>query len=126
MATMRFERAEPIMRDNLLRFARAYAEARGVKLVTISALAYGEAPFFDMLVEQDRIEAAATDGERPGRKGSFTMRKYDEVIAWFWENWPADVPMPKLKATEGTRDVQGRRSGAVRQRPRQRRAAAAG
>lgn len=116
-------RIEPILRDNLLLLARAYAQARDVKMVTISTLAYGEAPFFDMLIEQERLESEAPDAERVGRKGSFTVRKYDEVVAWFDTNWPPGIEKPKLRPAG---DVQGRRSGSMRGRTRQREDAAAG
>lgn len=73
---------EPVFRDNLLAMARVCAEARGVKLTTLSGEAHGDPPFFDRLVQ---------------KKGSFTFRKYDEIMKWFAANWPKGVKRPKLR-----------------------------
>lgn len=59
--------------------ASAFAAARSLSLTTVGRLAAGDWRFFD------RVEAAET---------TFTARKYDEVIAWFSENWPADTVWP--------------------------------
>lgn len=72
--------AEPTMRANLLRLAKAYAAARGgASLASVSRSAHGDPPFFDRLLIG---------------KGSFTVRKYDEVRAWFAENMPKGTAWP--------------------------------
>jgi hypothetical protein len=72
---------EPILRENLLVLARAFAKARDVKLITVGRLAHGDPPFFERL---EKLE------------GSFTVRKYDEVVSWFDKNWPEDAERPSI------------------------------
>lgn len=73
---------EPILRDNLLTVARRFAEARRIKLTTVSRLAHGDDPFFDRLAK---------------KQGSFTARKYDEVMQKFRELWPEGIEFPPIK-----------------------------
>lgn len=68
------------LRDNLLRCARAYAEARKLQLSTLGKLAVRDARFFT------NLEGDAT---------TFTARKYDEVIGWFSDQWPPDAEWPE-------------------------------
>lgn len=58
----------------MLTAARAWAKAHRTKLSTASWKAHGDTPFF---------------GRLANGSGSFTVRKYDEVMAWFAEpnNW---------------------------------------
>ncbi len=67
------------LRHNLLRCATAYSQARNVGLATLGRLAAGDWRFFDRLEDDSR---------------TFTARKYDEIILWFSENWPADLAWP--------------------------------
>lgn len=71
-------RAEPILRDALLAAARAYAKATKLPLHRVSRLAYGDSGFFEKLAR---------------RRGSFTVAKYDEVMAFFADvrKWPLGV-----------------------------------
>lgn len=73
---------EPAMRDNLLTLARAYAKARGIKLSTLSRFAHGDPPFFDKLGKAKAV--------------GFTVRKYDQAMQWFRNNWPDDLPWPDI------------------------------
>ena len=68
---------EPLMREALLRAARACAKARRVPLRTISKLAYGQS------ADLRRI--------RYGRQ--FTVRKWDQAMAWLADsaNWPGGI-----------------------------------
>jgi hypothetical protein len=74
---------EPFMRDTMLTAARAWAKVHRAKLATASWKAFGDSSFFGRLAVGS---------------GSFTVRKYDEVMAWFEDpkNWktgnvPPDV-----------------------------------
>ncbi|RXF72091.1 hypothetical protein [Hansschlegelia zhihuaiae] len=58
--------------------ASAFAEAKGVELVTVARRACGDWRFFD------RLETGA----------SFTIRKYDDAMAWFSDNWPEGLAWP--------------------------------
>jgi hypothetical protein len=81
---------EPVLRGNLLALARAFADARGIKLTTVAQMARTDGAFFNML---------ATSPERSRVKhASFTVRKYDELVGWFSANWPKGAPMPKLNS----------------------------
>lgn len=70
--------AEPLLRAALLDAARAYAKATKLPLRRVSRLAYGDSEFFERL---------------RSRKGTFTVAKYDEVMAFFSDvrNWPTGV-----------------------------------
>lgn len=68
------------LRENLLRCAAVYAEAKEIGLSTLGRLAAGDWRFFDNLNKDDK---------------TFTARKYDEVVKWFSDNWPADKDWPK-------------------------------
>jgi hypothetical protein len=73
---------EPPARANLLKLATAYCVQHDCDFRYVSRLAHGDAPFFDKLKQQD---------------GSFTARKYDEVVAWFTKQARAGVfKMPLL------------------------------
>lgn len=73
---------EPIMRENLLVMARAYVAATGATYPTLSRRAHGDPPFFDRLIKAE---------------GSISGRKYDEVMAWFEANWPAETAKPSIQ-----------------------------
>ena len=63
--------------------ARAGAKAHRTKLATASWKAHGDTPFF---------------GRLANGRGSFTVRKYDEVMAWFASplNWSAGIVPPMV------------------------------
>lgn len=66
-------------RDRLLRLASVYAEARGLSLSRVSTL-------------------AANDGKLLGRLQvgrDCTLGTYDQMLAWFSANWPADLAWPE-------------------------------
>jgi hypothetical protein len=71
-----------IFRDNLLAIAKAYAEANGVKLGSVSRKAYGNASFFHQL---------ATG------KHSISVKRAEEILNWFRKNWPEDTAWPPLR-----------------------------
>lgn len=67
------------LRSNLLLLAETYAKAKDFSLTTIARNAAGDWRFFDRLNEESK---------------TFTARKYDEVVQWFSDNWPADLGWP--------------------------------
>ncbi|RYC10051.1 hypothetical protein [Ciceribacter ferrooxidans] len=77
---------EKALASNLLQLASAYGAATSLSDSTIGRLCAADGRFFS------RIRDGAT----------FTVKKYDEVIAWFsrqWPEgaeWPADVPRPVI------------------------------
>lgn len=79
---------ETDLRRHLETCARAFAASTGREASTVARLATGDWRFFERL----------KDG------ASFTIRKYDAVMAWFSLNWPTDadwpagVPRPEIEA----------------------------
>lgn len=71
---------EQICKDKLLACAEAYAAQKNIKLTTLGRLVTNDSPFFSRLRDD---------------RGSFTVRKYDEVLKWFSRNWPDDVDWPE-------------------------------
>lgn len=74
---------ESELRSNLMACASAYADARSISLSTVGRLAAGDWRFFDRLDDEGK---------------TFTARKYDEVIGWFSDRWPADAEWPPCVA----------------------------
>jgi hypothetical protein len=72
----------PILVENLVTLAKAFADAALVKITTVGTNSTKTASFYVDLEE--------------GRT-SCTLRKYDILTAWFSENWPEGHVMPKLK-----------------------------
>lgn len=70
---------EPELRGHLVTLATLYAGAKRLEIVTVARHAAGDWRFFDRL----------DDGK------TFTARKYDDVVRWFAEHWPADVEWPQ-------------------------------
>jgi hypothetical protein len=70
---------EADLKHHLLSCAAAFGAARGLEPSTVSRLATGDWRFFDRIQDE----------------ASFTARKYDAIIAWFSENWPADAEWPE-------------------------------
>ncbi|ADH91767.1 conserved hypothetical protein [Ancylobacter novellus DSM 506] len=69
---------EQALREHLLSCFSVFVEARGITSATVGRLAAGDWRFFRRLA----------DGT------NFTVRKYDEVMAWFSTNWPAGAEWP--------------------------------
>jgi hypothetical protein len=68
---------EQELRRHLLTCAELYAAARKVEIVTVARLAANDWRFFDRLDDK-----------------TFTIRKYDQVMGWFSENWPEGIDWP--------------------------------
>lgn len=71
---------EQELRAHLLACAEGYAAARKIGLPTIGRLAAGDWRFFDRLNDDEK---------------TFTAKKYDDVIAWFSDNWPEGAAWPE-------------------------------
>ncbi|WP_316184676.1 hypothetical protein [Bradyrhizobium sp. SZCCHNRI1003] len=65
---------------NLLGVAGAYRLGHAIELSTLGRRAAGDSRFFENL----------TSGGK-----TFTVRKYDELMAWFSANWPAGAAWPE-------------------------------
>lgn len=68
------------LKHHLMSCATAFAEKRNMKLTTLGRKAANFSPFFTRLMEN---------------RTSFTARKYDEIILWFSDHWPADLAWPQ-------------------------------
>jgi hypothetical protein len=68
------------LKRHLLSCATAFAHKRNVKLTTLGRMAANDSPFFTRLADA---------------RTSFTARKYDEIIQWFSDHWPADLDWPE-------------------------------
>lgn len=90
------DKIEPILRDNLLLLARAYANHRKRAMTTISGLSHGDPAFLDKLIQ---------------RKCSFTARKYDETVARFREIWPEDLAWPALRELSEAKPIDTTQQG---------------
>jgi hypothetical protein len=117
---------EPTARRNLVRLAQAYANAAGSKkprsMLTVSRYAHGDPHFFDDLIARE--EQGGGRDDPADRRGSFTFRVYDKVLAWFKSNWPSDAVFPMLddlqhskRGRNGKTEKDGGRRG-VRQEAR--------
>ncbi len=73
---------DPVMRSNILALADAYMKHCDLTSKTLSSYCHGDARLLEKL--------------RTVEDASITGRKYDVVIAWFFEHWPDDLKMPKL------------------------------
>lgn len=70
----------------LLALLSAFQAADGrLKASTIARYAAGDWRFF-------RVVELIASGER---QGTFTVRKYDEVVAWFFSHWPDGAAWPE-------------------------------
>jgi len=69
------------LRRHLLSVAAMYAAAAQCALSTVSRRCRNDSSFFERIADPSK---------------SFTVKTYDEVIAWFRENWPdgAEEPAP--------------------------------
>lgn len=73
---------EPVLRNNLLLLARTYAEAKNIRLSSVARYTHGDPPFYDKLAK--------------AKPAGFTVRKYDQAIAWFRKNWPEGLEWPSI------------------------------
>jgi hypothetical protein len=69
----------PKLTKNLLTLAFAHVGATGGALSSLSKKAHSDSVFFDRL----------SRGEI-----SFSVRKYDQIVVWFYRHWPDGVPWP--------------------------------
>ena len=91
------------LKQHLMSCATAFAEKRNMKLTTLGRKAANDSPFFTRLMES---------------RTSFTARKYDEIIQWFSDHWPADLEWPSA-VVRPVRDLKRRtsaRKGASRKK----------
>src|SRR6185503_11160731 len=110
---MAVKTVESVLRQNLLRVARAYARRTRLSLSTVSDQARGDNRFF----------AAFERGEV-----SITIRNYAKTMLWFSDNWPGGtwpklnpVPIDRPKTKGGRpRADKRRRSDVLPGRPRRR------
>lgn len=94
--------------DNLARLAKVYVDHTGYELSTVGAYAVNDPRFFLRL----------GDGKK-----SFTVRKYDQLAAWFSNKWPEglawpagiDRPIPRERAATERRKVSVKKSRPRRQ-----------
>lgn len=70
---------DKLLRDHMLTVSRIFASETGLPITTVSAKAARDTGFIGR-IERD--------------EGSFTARKYDDVMGWFSDNWPAGVEWP--------------------------------
>ncbi len=69
---------ETALAADLFALASAYGEAKNIEEATVGRHCAADGRFFERL--------------RDGK--TFTIRKYDEVVAWFATNWPAQIEWP--------------------------------
>lgn len=98
---MKFAEIEPQARRNLLRLAEAYCRGAKIgkagaspRMTTLSRKASGDHRLFDALKAEERQYQRI--GHRVTKKGSVTLRVYDQLIKWFAVNWPPDTAFPEL------------------------------
>lgn len=100
---------EQSLKQNLLNCADAFVAKRKVKLTTLGRMVANDSPFFARLREDN--------------KSSFTARKYDEIMRWFSDHWPAgadwprSVPRPLNATSISSRGGTAARDAAPSQRP---------
>ena len=70
---------ESQLRGNLRTLFEAFVPVSPMRETTISSKASGDWRFFDRLDDPTR---------------TFTVRKYTEIVQWFFNNWPAGLPWP--------------------------------
>jgi hypothetical protein len=81
----------PILVDNLVMLAKAYAELNGVKLTTVGTNSTQTSSFYVDL------QHAPKGRDEPA---SCTLKKYDTLTKWFSDNWPEGSEMPTPKDPE--------------------------
>lgn len=76
------------LKSHLNSLLNGFVLATGRSPSTVAQAATGDWRFFD------RIQG-----------GTFTLRKYDAIVAWFSENWPTAVEWPKAVGRPPSRKV---------------------
>lgn len=102
----KLEPIAPVLVENLVMLAKAFADAAGVKITTVGTNSTKTASFYVDL---------------ENGKTSCTLRKYDLLTTWFCDNWPEGKVMPRLKdprhyppsSTEGAHHVEEVGSGQI-------------
>ena len=69
----------PRLTKNLLTLANIHVTATGGAMSSLSKKAHSDSAFFDRLA---------------AGKISFSVRKYDEIIVWFYRHWPDGAAWP--------------------------------
>lgn len=87
------------LQANLKACLSAYIGATGSKKSTVAQRAAGDWRFFDRL-------------EDPGK--TFTIRKYEDVMAWFSDFWPDQAPWPDGVGRPHPEPVQSGRPNSAR------------
>lgn len=89
---------EPHLSRHLIMLAKAWCDATGYSMTTAAARSHCYGYFFLDLERRAGNKRSSED-----RTGSFTIRKYDELVRHFndLENWPegtkaSDIPRLKL------------------------------
>jgi hypothetical protein len=75
------EQMEHDLRQFLLQIAAQYAGAADCAMSTVSRRCRNDSSFFERIADPSK---------------SFTARTFDEVIAWFDENWPSGKTKPSF------------------------------
>jgi len=88
-------RISKISVHNLMLLADTYCKHCGIISTTLSRDILSDAPALDKI--------------RTG-KGSTSLRKFDQAMEWFDQNWPDDLPWPKLEAIPGMAQSPGSRA----------------
>jgi hypothetical protein len=73
--------ASDVLRQNIVALAKVFAKAHGIKQATVSRKIRGDMHFLKNY----------TQG-----KVSVTVKKHDEIIDYFYDNWPENTPMPPI------------------------------
>jgi hypothetical protein len=68
--------------DQLLAVARAYAEAEGIEMQTVSWRAFGDGKKLGAIEDGSDIQ----------------VRRFERTMQWFSDNWPAGTKWPKEAA----------------------------
>lgn len=71
----------PILIENMVSLAKAYVSHQKCKFASLSRYAHGDGGFFDKLISG---------------KGGCSLAKYDQVMAWFEDNWPEGLSWPDV------------------------------
>lgn len=64
--------------ERLIALCRAYADAEGIELKTVSSRVFQDSKKLDALIGGYDI----------------SVRRYEAALRWFSENWPAGAPWP--------------------------------
>jgi hypothetical protein len=99
---------EPLLRSHLIMLADQFCKATGYKRSSVALYAQGGAGFIDGLVGAHKQKGHAK------RRSGFTVRTYDDVVAWFGTRWPAGVQFPTLDDAAQSLKKEGSPNGKAR------------